>query len=71
MAYHSRSSRAKNRRPWEFSKKLAAWAVAVATMRRICGGVACAVRPLRPAPTGLSTARTAGSVSTADRPPSA
>ena len=28
MAYHSRSSRAKNRRPWEFSKKLAAWAVA-------------------------------------------
>ena len=33
--------------------------------------VAYAVRPLRPAPTGLFTARTAGNVSPADRPPSA
>ena len=41
------------------------------TMRRICAVVVCAVRPLRPAPTGLFTARTAGSVSPADRPPSA
>ena len=41
------------------------------TMRRICGGVACAAHPLRPVLTGLFTARTAGSVSPADRPPSA
>ena len=41
------------------------------TTRRICAVVAYAVRPLRPAPTGLFTARTAGNVSPADGPPSA
>ena len=41
------------------------------TMRRICAVVVCAVRLLRPAPTGRFTARTAGSISPADRPPSA
>lgn len=41
------------------------------TMRRICAAVRYAARPLLPAPTGLSTARTAGSGSPADRPPSA
>lgn len=41
------------------------------TIRRICAVVVYAVRPLRPAPTGLFTARTAGSVSPADKPQSA
>ena len=41
------------------------------TKRGICAVAACAVRPLLPDPTGLFTARTAGSVSPADRPPSA
>ena len=40
-------------------------------IRRIYAVVVCAVRPLLPAPTGLFIARTAESVSPADRPPSA
>ena len=53
MAYHSRSSRAKNRRPWEFSKKLAAWAVAVATA---AAGAAMDKQPVGDVTTAIFTA---------------